>query len=202
MHFSIIVPALLCSSALGLAVPQAGDSKLMKRFDVPGASVEEGFTIPQDTPEGFYRVHIGDDGVAHHTKVDMNLEPTGDGDDTSSALDRRQSWQVTCEGSSLNRNDADLTVKLLRDGCGSGHTVQPRDHYYVISGRVASYFCNNTSGRATCSATIVRQQIQENVSRRCGTFKAGWSRWVNSNGPVSVGYQNVNSQNSFCGRNH
>ncbi|CVL09964.1 hypothetical protein FPRO06_12528 [Fusarium proliferatum] len=202
MHFSIIVPALLSSSALGLAVPQSEDSKLMKRFEVPGASVEEGFTIPEGTPDGFYRVHIDDDGVAHHTKVDMNLEPTGEGDDSSSALDKRQSWRVTCEGSSLNRNDADLTVKLLRDGCGSGHTVQPRDHYYVISGRVASYFCNNTSGRTTCSATIVRQQIQESVSSRCGNFKAGWARWDNSNGHVSVGYQNVNSQNSFCGRNH
>ncbi|KLO85078.1 hypothetical protein CEK26_002322 [Fusarium fujikuroi] len=202
MHFSIIVPALLSSSALGLAVPQAEDSNLMKRFDVPGASLEEGFTIPEDIPDGFYRAHIDDDGVAHHTKIDMNLEPTGEGDGTSSPLDKRQSWRVTCEGSSLNRNDADLTVKLLRDGCGSGHTVQPRDHYYVISGRVASYFCNNTSGRTTCSATIVRQQIQESVSSRCGTFKAGWARRDNSNGHVSVGYQNVNSQNSFCGRNH
>ncbi|KAF4457667.1 hypothetical protein F53441_427 [Fusarium austroafricanum] len=202
MHFSsIIVPALL-SSALGLAVPQAEDSKLMKRFDVPGASMEDGFTIPQDTPDGFYRVHIGEDGVAHHTKVDIDLESLNDADAISSALDKRQSWQVTCEGSSLNRNDADRTVKILRDGCGNGHTVQPRDHYYVISGRVASYFCNNSSGRVTCSATIIREQIQENVSRRCGTFKAGWSRWENSNGHISVGYQNVNNQNSFCGRNH
>ncbi|KAF5694383.1 hypothetical protein FDENT_1250 [Fusarium denticulatum] len=114
--FSILVPALLSSSALGLTVPQAEDSKLIKRFDVPGGSVEEGFTMPEDTPDGFYRVHIDDDGVAHHTKVDMNLESTGEGADTSSALDKRQSWRVTCEGSSLDRNDADLTVKLLRDG--------------------------------------------------------------------------------------
>ncbi|GKU02973.1 hypothetical protein FLAG1_12158 [Fusarium langsethiae] len=203
MHFSpIIISAILSSSAFGLAVPSAEDNKHVKRFDVPGASMEDGFTIPQNTPDGFYRVHIGEDGVAHHIKVDMDLESLDEGDDTSPALNTRQSWQITCEGSSLNRNDADLTVKLLRDGCGSGHTVQPRDHYYVISGRVASYFCNNTSGRVTCSATIVREQIQENISRRCGTFKAGWSRWVNSNGPVSVGYQNVNNQNSFCGRNH
>ncbi|KAJ4111482.1 hypothetical protein NW768_011836 [Fusarium equiseti] len=203
MHFpSIIVPAILSSSALGLAVPQSEDPKLMKRFDVPGASVEDGFTIPENTPDGFYRVHIGEDGVAHHTKVDMNLESTDGSDAVSSALDKRQGWQVKCEGSSLNQRDADLTVKLLRDGCGSGHTVQPNDHYYVISGRVASYFCNNVSGYTTCSATIVRQQIQENVSSYCGKFKAGWSRWNYSNGHVSVGYQNVNNQNSFCGRNH
>ncbi|QPC72013.1 hypothetical protein HYE68_002765 [Fusarium pseudograminearum] len=202
MYFSsIIIPALLSSSALGLAVPQSEDSKLIKRFDVPGASMEDGFTIPEDTLDGIYRVHIGEDGVAHHTKVDMNLE-SPHGDATWSVLDKRQSWQINCEGSSLNRNNADLTVRLLRDGCGSGHTVQPRDHYYVISGRVASYFCNNTSGRLTCSATIIRQQIQENVSRRCGTFKAGWSRVNYSNGHLSVGYQNVNNQNSFCGRNH
>ncbi|KAF4490402.1 hypothetical protein FAGAP_10829 [Fusarium agapanthi] len=204
MHFSIIIPAFLSSSALGLSIPQAEDSKLMKRFDGPGASVEEGFTIPEDTtPDGFYRVHIDDDVVAHHTKVDMNPEPAGEGDDTSSALGKRQSWRVTCEGSSLNETDADVAINLLITGCGSGHhTMQPRDHYYVISGRVASYFCNNTSRQPTCNATVIREQIRESVSSRCGDYKAGWARWDNSNGHVSVGYQNVNSQNFFCGRNH
>ncbi|KAG5763911.1 hypothetical protein H9Q72_008002 [Fusarium xylarioides] len=91
MHFSIIIPALLSSSALRLAVPQAKDSKLIKRFDVPGASVEDSFTIPEDTLDGFYQVHINNNRVAHHTKVNMNLEPIGKGNNTLSALDKRQS---------------------------------------------------------------------------------------------------------------
>ncbi|KAF5588279.1 aryl-alcohol dehydrogenase [Fusarium subglutinans] len=199
MHFSIIIPALLSSSALGLAVPQAEDSKLIERFGGPGASLEEGFTTSEDTTSGgSYRVQMDDDEVANHTKVDMNLESIGVGDDTSSAF-----WRVTCEGSSLNETDADIAINLLITGCGSGHfDVPPYDHYYIISGKVASYFCNNSSGQPTCNATVIREQIRDRVSGRCGDYKAGWARWDGSNGHVSVGYQNVDSENFFCGRNH
>ena len=203
MLSSTIIFSVLASSALGVVVPQTEDANLVKRFDVPGASQELGFTIPEGTPNGAYSVYIDSDGVAHHTRLELpeGLESPNEEDEgtLSSGLVERQGWEVTCQGRALSRTDTDFTVRTLRATCGDRAALDSGSHFYVISNYVATYFCNNSPVAVYCTAELIIQQLQENVSRTCGAYRAGWSRWPTR---IYIGSEYVNANYAFCGRNH
>ncbi|TLD14648.1 hypothetical protein PspLS_11019 [Pyricularia sp. CBS 133598] len=220
MHPSILLSVLLSPAVLALVIPTREEAQvpLMKRFNVPGASRERGFTIPVGIPEGMYRVTIDDDGVAHHTRVEKpgagaNLSPaavalpldtptTAAPSNSSAPLDARQnSWSVTCADYDLDRNDADTVIRTLKWACGSGADLRAGDDFYSKYGNVVVYFCNTSrSTTYECTEDLIGEELQGGgVSHTCGAYRAGWSNW---GGEVSIGYERVNSNLYWCGKNH
>ncbi|KAL5894895.1 hypothetical protein ACKVWC_000112 [Pyricularia oryzae] len=221
MRHSILLSTLLSSVVLGLVIPTSTEnpSTLVKRFEVSGASRDRGFTIPDGTPDGMYRVTIDDDGVAHHTRVEEGGSggkisanavalPVGVAPTTAAPSDpslllsgRQDDWRVTCADYDLDRGDADTVVRTLKWGCGSGTDLRAGDDFYSKYGSVVAYFCNTSrSTTYVCTEDLIGRQIQSGgVSADCGAYRAGWSNWRSD---VSIGYERANSNLYFCGKNH
>jgi hypothetical protein len=210
MRSSFIISSAILSSALGLVAPHAENTNLAKRFDVPDASVEEGFIVPEDTPVGLYRVSIDSDGVAHHVQVETSeqieqlmSEIIADNDhDDDSNLEKRQSFSVSCRfGNRLNHEGADVTVRAMKASCGSGRTVPAGEHYYAVYNNVVTYFCNNSGSGYRCTESLISQLIQGRVAGACGDYIEGWA-YTAGPGPIRTGSEIRKANNYFCGANH
>ncbi|CVK96667.1 uncharacterized protein FMAN_10997 [Fusarium mangiferae] len=151
MHTSSILmaTAFYTSTVTALATPQ-----LSKRFSVPGASNEDGFTIPKGIQPGTYEVFIDEAGIAHHTQLAGGDKPKNEprvdqisSNDDLSGLDRRQEDTglrfITCGDSrEMDRGSTDDAVRDLVNQCGNGRQVQSGHHIYSVRGNVAVFYCN------------------------------------------------------------
>ncbi|KAF4501908.1 aryl-alcohol dehydrogenase [Fusarium agapanthi] len=200
MHaFSIFMAAAVYASTVtGLATPQ-----LSRRFSVPGASSEDGFTIPKGVQPGIYEVFIDDSGVAHHTQLAEAEKPKNQpradhasAHDGDSSLGRRQEGTVlriiTCGDSrEMNRGSTDDAVGDLVNQGGNGRQVQSGYHIYSV--------------RATwlhSTATIVWNIVVSDIGGKCGSFNPGWSEDIYAKQKNSVGYHEVGGDKNFCGEGH
>lgn len=218
MRASTLLTASLATSVLGLGLElrrsDADDASLT--FDVPGASEEKGFQIPDGIPDGAYEVTIDDDGIAHHTRLRVELSDVTDADASSPSssstglaaraglVARQSAWSLVCgDGRSLNKGNTDAAVTWLRTTCSNGvdHTGgRPvRSRLYTVVGDVVAYFCNYDSQTRHCKNWEVTEQLQTGVGNRCGAYKPGWAVW---DGRMSIGQQWVDADRYFCGENH
>ncbi|KAH7154287.1 hypothetical protein DER46DRAFT_663989 [Fusarium sp. MPI-SDFR-AT-0072] len=223
MHTSSILmaAAIYTSTVTGLATPQ-----LSKRFSVPGASSEDGFTIPKGVQPGIYEVFTDDGGVAHHTRLadadkPMN-QPRVDqvsANDDFSSLDRRQEGTglrfITCgDSKEMDRGSTDDAVRDLVNQCGDGRRVQSGHHIYSVRGNVAAFYCNYVTVLNStppfgvwgtpqiCYGDRVWNIIVSDISGKCGSFKPGWSEDIYAKQKNSIGYHEVGGDKSFCGEGH
>ncbi|KAG5808131.1 hypothetical protein H9Q74_007198 [Fusarium xylarioides] len=219
MHTSSILmaAALYTSTVTGLATPQ-----LSKQFSVPGASSEDGFTIPKGVQSGTYEVFIDDAGVAHHTRLEDADEYRVDkasANDDDSSLDRRQEGTglrfITCgDSKEMNRGNTDDAVRDLVNQCGNSRQVQSGHHIYSVRGNVAVFYCNYVTlanspppfgvwgTPQTCYGDRVWNIIVSDISGKCGSFKPSWSEDVYAKQKNSVGYHEVGGDKNFCGEGH
>lgn len=182
---SALVIAAMASTALGLSIRQSDDGGIT--FEVPGASEERGFQIPEGVPDGAYIIKIDDSGVAHFTSVDVpqDLEvpdvtsPAAEEHDTSPALVSRADWVITCgDGRDLNRAQTDEAVRILKVISGNwddegGIPLWPGEKLVVTKPSVVAYCCNYDSQIRHCKSWEVESELQRRASSRCGAYKSG-----------------------------
>lgn len=209
MRSTAIITTALISSALALVTPRTeNDTGIINSFDVPGASKELGFAIPEGAPDGLFSVTIDADGVAHHSRIEL---PEGAPDSlaardkaTQSSLEKRQGgWEYHCgDGQTLKKQDTDNVITFLRAFCGANGTppqwVDVGENVWQKSGAVVAYFCNFDSKRNLCKYWEVDEHLRGQVGRKCGSYKPGWTSWGDYR--ISMGQERVGSDNRFCGR--
>jgi len=213
----LMAAAFYTSTAAALATPQ-----LSKLFPVPGASSEDGFTIPKGVQPDVYEVSIDDAGFTQHTQLedaDEHRVGQASANDDASSLERRQEgtgvrFITYGDSKEMNGGSTDDAVRDLVNQCGSGRQVQSGHHMYSVRGNVAVFYCNcitianspPPSGvwdtPQTCYCDRVWNIIVSDISGKCGSFKPGWGEDIYAKQKNSVGYHEVGGDKNFCGEGH
>ncbi|KAI6369268.1 hypothetical protein MCOR25_004449 [Pyricularia grisea] len=204
---------LASSGLVALAWASGSADNATARMFTSAATADQGFTIPEELPEGVYSVDVDETGLARHTRVGDIVVPLDDAEpepvvaraSTPSRLHKRY-WDYECVNhAKMQRAPTDSAVASLRSYCGSGRLAYAGTHYYAIANgdgqRIAAFYCRY-AGSAYCTSEETRVRYAS-ITGVCGLYSEGWSDWWE--GPTSqmaIGYHPVNSRGAFCGRNH
>lgn len=111
-----------------------------------------GFSVPDGTPDGIYRVELDASGQEIHTRAeDLSSRAMVHARAFSMKRDGLDQWGCINQQTALDHGDADRAVKALREQIGGGgRSVGGRMGLYSISGEVVVYCCNNRDGSNTC----------------------------------------------------
>ncbi|TLS28645.1 hypothetical protein PpBr36_01930 [Pyricularia pennisetigena] len=176
-----------------------------KTFTSAG-TVDKGFIIPENLPEGVYTVTMDGAGKAHHSRVADLGEPIVDPEPLVEARTsfppplfqwKKRHFDYDCADHARMDPDAtDRAVAGVRNECGTSS-----GHYYAIANgggqRIAAFYCR-FSGSGSCGADL--RYRYESIAGVCGKHTSGWSDWwVGSKSQFAIGYLPVNPGEVFCG---
>lgn len=167
------------------------------------------FTVPEGAISGVYSAHIDENGVEVHTLIAnstelADLEARGaeagphDFPEMTRLVQKRDFYGVFCGGThNLNAGDTDWANSDLDRQCGAGQNVDPGWAWYSIKegADVVAFFCNFSSTAKFCYASS-RQEDSRSITKTCGLYQSGWTRWEKGGQTWSYGYD---SRRSFCG---
>ena len=109
-----------------------------------GAVAARGFTIPEGTPNGVYKVTYDAEGEATHTFIgNTTIEKAQVADlpkvkaRSSRFRPREDDDEVHCGDYDLNHDDADYSVQMLSDQCNPDAIGSGLDFYSIWGGVVA-----------------------------------------------------------------
>ncbi|KAF4617072.1 hypothetical protein G7Y89_g15075 [Cudoniella acicularis] len=174
------------------------------------AATSQGFTIPDNQPNGVYKVSVDANGVETHTLLRGLIEnytyvstepnkplPTLH---ATSAKFRRQDLtgqnNIACGGYSLVTSDVVSAVGNLEAQCGNGAFVGGGKNFYSITGGTVAYFCNFSGGTNNCYASEM-VEAAERITNDCGSSNGGWD--IVPDRQCQYGYERQPG-NHFCGR--
>jgi hypothetical protein len=157
----------------------------------------KGFTVPEGTPDGVYKVEYDAEGSETHTLIGEPVHnAVARSEGSVSRLFARQADGVNCGGYDLNRQNTDDAVEALKRQCNPG-AIGGNLNFYSIAGGTVAYVCNYRGIAVTCS----RNEIGDSANRItgvCGSYRAGWRNIRNDGRDIQIGYERTGSE--FCGR--
>ncbi|TLS28386.1 hypothetical protein PpBr36_01929 [Pyricularia pennisetigena] len=208
---------LASSGLVALAWASGSADNATARMFTSSGTADQGFTIPEELPEGVYSVKVDESGMAHHTRVGdisgpfVNAEPEPDvvarssTPRTPSRLQKRY-WGYECKDHiKMQSAPTDRAVAALRKTCGKGLLAFAGTHHYAIANgdgqRIAAFYCRH-AGSGYCTDEETRYRY-ESITGVCGLYSEGWSDWWDGRfSQMAIGYHPVNPRGAFCGRNH
>jgi len=212
MRFSTIIGLSISAfSAVtlvtGLAVPASDIAA--SEFTTPGTP-DSGFTIPEGTQPGLYKVTYDDNGFSHHIKIGEvsatdTLEDAGNG--TSPLRTRQSAIDVQikgwgCPGYEVNHDAANALVSALISACQWPVYIGARQHVYAFAWGLAAFDCNFESFPILCTKEELDFRFRNSLPQICGGWMAGWLYFGYPDVVHSIGIHAVDSSLNFCGISH
>lgn len=171
-------------------------------------TIDKGFNIPENLPEGVYSVTMDGTGTAQHTRLADLRDPIFDPEPVAVARSsfpqpfqwRKRYFGYDCaDHVKMDPDATDRAVASVRIECGTSSGL-----YYAIANgddqRIAAFYCR-FSGSGSCGNDL--RYRYESIVGVCGKHISGWSDWwVGSRSQFAIGYLPVNpgGGGTFCGR--
>ncbi|KAF4869244.1 hypothetical protein CGCSCA1_v011637 [Colletotrichum siamense] len=198
--------SIIISGLLGLGVTATS-------FTSTG-TLDGGFSIPDDIPDGVYSISYDDSGLAVHTAIeDLEVRDIGavpsieTRDRAGGATLGKRDWYHDCGGiQNMDHGATDRAVDSLKWECGGGKEIGVGERLYGISSgggqRVVAFFClfSHRGNRRSCYSDEAAQRFAS-ITNVCGWYVSGWTDWWSgSTKEYTYGYHVLGDNNNFCGR--